>query len=51
VKIVSSTETTSMKHCATSMTLRRSKPSAIAPAINANSMIGSVVDAWTRVTW
>ena len=42
--------TTSMKHCATSITLRRSKPSAMAPATRANNMIGRVVDACTSAT-
>ena len=39
-----------MKHWATSITLRRSKLSAIAPDGSENSMIGSVVDACTSAT-
>ena len=39
-----------MKHWATSITLRRSKLSAIAPDGSDSSMIGSVVDACTSAT-
>ena len=39
-----------MKPCAISMTRRRSKLSAIAPAASENSMIGSVVEACTSAT-
>ena len=39
-----------MKVWATSITLRRSKLSAMAPATSANSMIGKVVEAWTSAT-
>ena len=39
-----------MKHCATSITLRRSKLSASAPDGSDNSMIGSVVEACTSAT-
>ena len=39
-----------MKNCAVSMTRRRSKLSAIAPAASENSMIGSVVEACTSAT-
>ena len=39
-----------MKLCAASMTLRRSRLSAIAPATSDNNMIGSVTDACTSAT-
>ena len=39
-----------MKPCATSMTTRRSKLSAIAPEASENSMIGSAAEACTRAT-
>ena len=47
---VSATETASMKSCATSITRRRLKLSATAPAASENTMIGSVVDACTSAT-
>jgi hypothetical protein len=50
VTTVSSAETTSMKTWATSITLRRLKLSAMAPATSANSMIGKVAEAWTSAT-
>ena len=50
VHTASATDTTSMKSCAASMTWRRSKLSAIAPATSDNSMIGSVADACTKAT-
>src|SRR5262245_42252858 len=40
----------SMKLCAASMTLRRSRLSAIAPEISDNNMVGSVMDACTSAT-
>ncbi len=43
-------ETTSMKHWADSISLRRSKLSASAPAATENSMIGSEVEACTSAT-
>ncbi|MNU01523.1 hypothetical protein D3C72_2449560 [compost metagenome] len=43
-------ETDSRKNCEASITLRRSKLSAIAPETMENSMIGSEVEAWTRAT-
>ena len=48
--IASSTEIESMKLCAASITLRRSRLSAIAPAISDNSIVGNVTDAWTSAT-
>ena len=39
-----------MKICAPSITLRRSRLSAIAPATSDSSMIGSVTDACTSAT-
>jgi len=50
VKTESSAETMSMKLCAASITYRRSRLSAMAPAASASSMIGSVVDACTSAT-
>ena len=47
---VSATETASMKTWATSMTRRRLKLSAIAPAASEKTMIGSVVEACTSAT-
>ena len=47
---VSTIETTNMKPCATSMTLRRSKLSAKTPAISEKTMIGNVTEVWTRAT-
>src|SRR5690606_1336127 len=47
---VSATDTVSMKPCAASIILRRSKVSAIAPAGSDSSMIGSVTEAWTNAT-
>ena len=44
------TDTTSMKICAPSMILRRSKLSAIAPAASENSMTGSATEACTSAT-
>src|SRR3546814_8327071 len=44
------TDTTSMNICAHSITTRRSKLSANAPAHNDSSMIGSVVEDCTRAT-
>ena len=46
----SPTETASMKNWAVSMTPRRGKLSATAPAASEKIMIGSVVDAWTSAT-
>ena len=43
-------ETANMKLCAPSITLRRSRLSAIAPAMSDNSMIGNVTDACTSAT-
>ena len=43
-------DTTSMNVCAASMTLRRSRLSAIAPAISDSSMMGRVTDACTSAT-
>src|SRR5690606_7170858 len=51
VKMASSTDITSMKYCATSTTGRRTERSAKAAATSANSMMGRVVEAWTRATW
>ncbi len=39
-----------MKVCATSITCRRPKLSAIAPAVSENSITGSAVEAWTSAT-
>ena len=44
------TETTSMKHCAPSITTRRSRLSASAPATSESSMIGSAIEACTSAT-
>jgi hypothetical protein len=49
-KTASTIETSRLNTCVASMTLRRSRLSAIAPAINENSMIGSVTDTWTSAT-
>lgn len=46
----SSSETTSMNTCAPSMTRRRSRLSAIAPAISDSSITGSAIDACTSAT-
>ncbi|MNU62484.1 hypothetical protein D3C71_517120 [compost metagenome] len=43
-------ETSSMKVWAASMILRRSTVSASAPAASDSSMIGRVIEAWTRAT-
>jgi hypothetical protein len=48
VHTVKATDTASRKSCEVSMSLRRSKLSAMAPAMSENSMIGSVVEACTR---
>jgi hypothetical protein len=48
VHTVKAIDTPSRKSCEASMSLRRSKLSAMAPAISENSMIGSVVEACTR---
>src|SRR3546814_14951564 len=48
--VCSSDLTTSMNTCAHSITTRRSKLSANAPAHNDSSMIGSVVEDCTRAT-
>ena len=48
----STTDTVSMNPCADSMTQRRSRLSATAPAHSDSSMIGRVVEAWTRaIIW
>jgi hypothetical protein len=44
-KIVSITDAASIRNCAVSITLRRSKLSASAPDTTENSMIGSAVEA------
>ena len=49
-QIASAIDTANMNVCAPSMTLRRSKLSAIAPASSDSNMIGSVTDACTSAT-